>query len=165
MFIQSYEQSRWNCLTKMSIYKKKVSSGVRFFKKGEDIKDGDVVTIANEGEQEEGQFGPQDVFLIQLNDGEEGAISLNQTSLNSLIDGYGEDSKKWIGKKAKIVVIKQNVKGKFVDVFYFVHPDAEMVNDSGQFVISTKDSDIPAIDAEADANAEAQMAASEDQEN
>lgn len=144
------------------IYKKRVSSGVKYFKKGEDIRGGDVITIANEGETDDtGQYGPQEVFLIQLSNGEEGAINMNQTSINSLIDGYGEDSKNWIGKKAKIVEIQMSVSGKIRDVYFFVHPDAELDKESGQFIIGTKDSDIPVVDG----NEEMQMVSGEDQED
>jgi hypothetical protein len=107
------------------LYKKQVSIG-QFAKKGIDFKNGDILKVANEGKKVEGQFGTQDVFLIKLPKGEEKNVSFNQTSLNGLIDAYGEDSKNWIGKDIKAHIIKQNVSGKFIDVAYFSHPDAEL---------------------------------------
>jgi len=121
----------------MAIYKKKVSVGA-FLKKGEDFKDGDTAEIASEGKQIEGQFGMQDIFMIKLSDEREGNIGFNQTSINNLIDGYGEDSINWIGKKVQIKSILSNVKGKMTKVYYFLHPDAELDEDSGEFVLPNK---------------------------
>ena len=119
----------------MSLYKKKISVG-QFLKRGEDYKNGDSLEIANEGKQVEGQFGLQDVFLMKLANGMEGNVSINQTSLNNLIDGYGEDSKNWIGKKVKVMVITIPGQGSR---YYFLHPDAE-VNEDGDFVLKSNQS-------------------------
>ena len=115
-------------------YFKKVSVGA-YLKKGEDIKSGDIVTIANEGKQVEGQFGMQTVFLIKLSDNREGNVSLNQTSINNIIDGYGDDSMNWIGKQVKVEGVMSNVKGKMTKVYYFIHPDSVLDEDTGQFII------------------------------
>lgn len=112
-------------------YQKKVTVG-QFAKKGVDIKDGDFITVANEGRQIEGQFGTQDVFLMKLANGEEKNVSLNQTSLNNLIDAFGEDSKNWIGKQVKVWLIRSNVQGKIVPVMYVSHPAATL-DDDGLF--------------------------------
>ena len=126
------------------IYKKRVSSGP-FFKKGVDIKDGDLVEIANEGKQQEGEFGTQNIFLVKLSDEREGNISLNQTSLNNLIDAYGENAVNWIGKQAKIWLIRQNVAGKFLQVLYVSSPDAEFTDD-GFVLLGKKDENIPVVE-------------------
>jgi hypothetical protein len=141
----------------MSIYKKRVSVGA-FLKKGTDFKDGDIVEIANEGKQTEGQFGVQDIFLIKLADGREGNVSFNQTSLNNLIDGYGENSINWIGKGVKVISILSNVQGKMLKVYYFLHPDAELDERTGQFLIKGKkelpdgvnEEDIPTVEDDID---------------
>lgn len=109
----------------MTTYKKTVSVG-QFAKKGVDIKNGDMITIANEGKQVEGNFGMQNLFLVKLTNGEEKNISVNQTSLNGLIDAYGSDSLQWVGKEVKVWLIKQNVSGKFVDVLYISHPNYDL---------------------------------------
>ena len=109
----------------MKIYQKKVSVG-SFLKKGIDFKDGDLLEIANEGKEVEGQFGIQNLFLVKLADGKEGNVSFNQTTLNGLIDAFGKEATKWIGKSVKAVKVKQNVAGKFIDVWYFAHPEAEL---------------------------------------
>lgn len=116
----------------MAIYRKQVSVG-QFAKKGEDYKDRDIVTIANEGRQVEGTFGMQDVFLVKLPNGEEKNMTFNQTTINNLIDAYGEDSKLWIGKTAKVWLILQSVSGKMLKVTYLTHPQAEIVEDGAGF--------------------------------
>ena len=132
----------------MAIYKKKISVGA-FLKKGDDYKDGDFLTIANEGEQIEGEFGMQNVFLMKLKDGKEGNVSFNQTSMNNIIDSYGEDSVKWIGREVKITAILSNVQGKMIKVYYFLSPQTILDEETGKFIIQ-KDADIeiPVIDEE-----------------
>lgn len=129
----------------MAIYKKQVSLG-QFFKKGEDIKDGDIVKIANEGKKQEGQYGEQDIFLVKKGD-KEGNVSFNQTSINNLIDGYGEDSINWIGKKVKVMMIKMSVSGKIRPVYYFLHPDSILDDETGEFsIVKNTQDDIPVIE-------------------
>ena len=132
----------------MAIYKKKISVGA-FLKKGDDYKDGEFLTIANEGEQIEGEFGMQNVFLMKLKDGKEGNVSFNQTSMNNIIDSYGEDSVKWIGREVKITAILSNVQGKMIKVYYFLSPQTILDEETGKFIIQ-KDADIeiPVIDEE-----------------
>ena len=122
-------------------YIKKESMG-SFLKKGEDFKEGDLLEIANEGKKEEGTFGIQDIFLMKIGE-KEGNLSINQTSINAIIDAYGEDSINWIGKKVKATKVKMSVGGKFKDVWYFAHPDAEFTEDG--FEMTVKD-DIPVVE-------------------
>lgn len=117
------------------LYKKQVSVG-QFAKKGEDYKDGDLITIANEGKQVEGQFGVQDVFLVKLPKGDEKNMTFNQTSINNIIDAYGADSKQWIGKSVKVWLILQSVSGKMLKVTYLSHPRAEIVESPVGFVFT-----------------------------
>ncbi len=115
----------------MSKYQRKESIG-NFAKKGEDIRQDDIVVIANEGKEVDGTFGKQDVFLIKIENGQEKNVTLNQTSINNLIDAYGDDSKNWIGKNAKVWLIRTMVSGKMRDVLYLSHPNADF-NDEGMF--------------------------------
>ena len=130
----------------MSIYKKRINIGA-FLKKGEDFKEDDIIEIASEGKQVEGQYGTQDIFLVKLSDGKEGNVSFNSTSVNNLIDAFGEDSKNWIGKKVKVWAILSNVQGKMIKVYYFSHPDAELSKE-GLFELSGKkdNKDIPTVE-------------------
>jgi hypothetical protein len=117
----------------MAIFKKKEVGVGQFAKKGIDYKDRDIVIVANEGKQIEGTFGTQDVFLVKLPSGEEKNMTFNQTSINNMIDAYGDDSKKWIGKEAKAWLILQSVSGKMLKVLYLTHPSAEIVEDGAGF--------------------------------
>ena len=119
----------------MTTYRKKISIGA-FLKKGVDFKDGDMLEIANEGKQIEGQFGTQDVFLVKLADGREGNVGFNQTTINNVIDGYGENALNWIGKKVKVWGILQNVQGKMIRVYYFLHPNTILDEKSGEFILA-----------------------------
>lgn len=114
-------------------YQKKVSVG-SFLEKGKDIKDKDTVEIASEGKEIEGKYGLQNIFLVKLADGKEGNVAMNQTSLNNFIDAWGDDSIKWVGKKALVWAILSNVQGKMTKVYYFTHPEATL-SESGEFVI------------------------------
>ena len=133
----------------MSIYKKRVSLG-NFLKKGEDFKADDIIEIANEGVESEGKFGMQDIFLVKLADGKEGNIPFNNTSINCMIDAFGEDSKNWIGKKVKVWIMLTNIQGKMRKVAYFTHPDAVLNDESGVFELPGKGpkekEDIPIIE-------------------
>lgn len=110
-------------------YTKKVSTG-KWLKRGQDIKNGDVIEIASEGIDEQGEYGMQHIFLVKTATGDEGNVNFNQTSLNTMIDGYGDDSIRWIGKKAKTIVIPQIGKAP---AYYFVHPDAKFDENTGMF--------------------------------
>ena len=132
------------------IYKKKISLGA-FLKKGEDFKENDIIEIASEGKEVEGQFGMQNIFMIKVKD-KEGNISFNQTTINNLIDGYGENSINWIGKKAKVWEILSNVQGKMKKVYYFLHPETELDDKTGQFIIPgiNKTEEIPIINEDSE---------------
>ena len=122
----------------MTKYIKRVSVGA-FFKKGEDFKEGDTVTIANEGKPIEGKFGTQDVFMIKLADGREGNVSFNTTTINNLIDAYGEEAVNWVGKQVKVTTMRQNVQGKIINIYYFFSPNTEFDETTGQFVIKSNE--------------------------
>ena len=132
-------------------YKKRESIGGKFAKKGVDIKDGQTIMINSGGKQVEGQFGTQNIFEIKTNAGEF-VISVNQTSINSMVDEWGEESENWIGKKVKVHVIKQAVAGKFISVYY-VAPEGYEMGENGFEKVggqkSPKD-DIPTINADED---------------
>ena len=123
-------------------FQKKTSSGP-FLKKGKDILEGQMIEIISEGEQVEGEFGMQNVFEVETEDGLNGNVSINQTSINGFIDAWGEDSANWVKKKVKVHKVKQNVAGKFIDVYYFSHPDAELTETG---FVMTVNQDIPVVE-------------------
>ena len=129
------------------LYQKKISIG-NFLKKGEDYKADDIVEIASEGKPVEGDYGTRQVFLIKLSDGREGNVNFNQTTINNFVDSYGNDSVKWIGKKAKVWAVLSNVQGKMIKVYYFLHPDTVLDEASGEFVIPSRLSQDEKVNAE-----------------
>lgn len=129
----------------MTMYQKRVSVGA-FAKKGVDVKDGDLITVANEGKQVVGQFGEQDVFLVKLANGEEKNLNFNQTSINNLVDAFGEDGKNWVGKQVKVWLIRSNVQGKIIPVLYVSHPSAT-IDDDGNFQWSKPNASVKPGDA------------------
>ena len=118
-------------------YSKKISVG-NFLEKGKDFKEGDILEVANEGKQVQGNFGLQDLFLIKTTDDKEGNVGFNQTSINAMIDAYGADSINWIGKKVKVWKLVQNIDSKFKDCYYFSHPDAELTEEGFIMPVSEK---------------------------
>lgn len=138
------------------LIKKKVSPKGEWAKVGNDIMDGDAIIIKNDGEEVVGDYGKRMVFKVETRNGEKN-LSLNQTSLNALVDAYGEDTSLWVGKKANVYIIKANVAGKFVKVVYLVGIGWEFT-DEGMVVKrgeandidgdSVADSDLPEIKIE-----------------
>jgi hypothetical protein len=118
---------------------KKTNVAGEWAKKGEDIKDGD--TIASAGDVVSGEYGDRTVFKVDTRNGVKN-LSLNQTSQNNLIDAYGDESDKWVGKSAKVYLIRALVSGKMQQVVYLAHPEAEMIvakDGSFNFHIGKKD--------------------------
>jgi len=104
-----------------------------FAKPNKDFFDGDIVIIKSEGEKrlakkfkedEPDRF--QNIFEADIN-GRKMLIKFNGTSLNNMIEAYGNESKEWIGKEAKVWIKEQLVGNKIHDVAYFAHPKAECV--------------------------------------
>ena len=107
------------------IHKKRISVGV-FLKKGVDFQSGDTLSIASECHPTEGKFGTQDLFLLKTKDGKEGNVSFNMTTMNGLIEAYGNDDVKWIGKPVKALMIQMMGRDGLTDVWLFLHPEAKL---------------------------------------
>lgn len=95
--------------------------------KDKDIKDGDIVTIANAGGIIEGKYGDQKVFLFKTPQGEF-LFNLNRSSESNLVGYLGDDSEQWVGMKAKACINTENVSGTMRRVLYFVHPDGDLID-------------------------------------
>jgi len=128
------------------IHDKKVSMGVGFVSKisyeyegkkfEADVKDGDLLKILDEGEQIQGKFGIQVVHKVETRNGSK-ALTVNQTSINNLIDVFGKDSKEWVGKTVKAWVFKTPKDGKMQYIVYLSDPSWEM-NEEGKFLSPEK---------------------------
>ena len=98
---------------------KKISSFVTAL---EDVKDQDIITLASEGEWNEGKYGNKMVIIVRLANDEEKKLTLNTTTFNTLISEFGDDTKDWINKEARVHIVKSNVGGEFKNVIFLTHP-------------------------------------------
>ena len=101
---------------------KKISVQGEWAKIGEDINNGDVIKILDEGKIVAGDYGDRNVFKIETKNGDKN-LSFNQTTMNYVIDGFGDDTSKWTGKEVKVWIIKSNIQGKWKNVVYLASPD------------------------------------------
>jgi len=110
-------------------FEKKQSLG-NFAEKGNDIKDGDIISFLNEGEVVHGDYQgkptTQNIFVIKCVDGQEKNLGVNQTSINNVVDSYGKESKEWVGKPLRVWLNRENVSGTFRLVVYLTHPDLDL---------------------------------------
>lgn len=84
-----------------------------------DIQHGDKVVIKNAGTIEQGNFGDQHYFQIETRNGVKKA-PFNQSSINALVDAFGDESENWVGKEVKVLITKTVIGGKKVMPAYFV---------------------------------------------
>ena len=102
----------------------KKSAGGQFARANEDYKDGDILQILDEGQiDDSGDFGPKMVFQVRLPNEMSKNLNFNKTSMNYLIDVYGEETKEWKGKQIKTWVVKQMVSNKMTNVTYITAPE------------------------------------------
>lgn len=111
----------------MTIQTKKTSVGGAYARKEDyeyegvdykaDIQNGDKITILSEGETVVGQFGDQQVYKIDTRNGEKN-LTLNQKSINILIDEFGDEDKQWIGKELNVILKKDTIANKKVIICY-----------------------------------------------
>ena len=101
-------------------------------KVGEHLKDGDRIKILDAGQIVDGDYGPRKVFRIMTTKKEELNLSFNQTSLNNLVDGFGEESEHWMGKVVNVFIVKQRVGDGLKNVCYLA-PENWTMDDDGQF--------------------------------
>lgn len=97
-----------------------------------DIKNGDKVKILNAGDVVTGEYGDQHVFQIETRNGEKNA-PFNQSSINALVDSWGDESEEWVGKEVKVLTKKGTFGGKKGIAAYFV-PDSYELDDYGELV-------------------------------
>jgi hypothetical protein len=134
----------------MAIYERKTTLEGKFAKKGEDIKNQDIVEILDEGTKIPGKFGEQDVFRIKTDKGEF-IIGMNQTSINNMVDAFGKNSKNWVGKNIKVWLIQDFKEGKLIWKLYLTHPDqilGQPLDNVNEALDQQRFDDIPTIESE-----------------
>ncbi len=91
--------------------------------KPEDVGEGITVEVLDEGEMLDLKDKDNKAFTtfnisVKLENKEERVWSPNRTSQRTIGQVWGLDTKKWIGKKVALYMVKQNVKGNMKDVIY-----------------------------------------------
>jgi hypothetical protein len=93
------------------------------------IHSGMFVKFIDEGEYVEKEFQGKKKqgfeIGIELPDGTTKKSSLNATSFNYLIEYYGDDTSKWVGKDGRIDIRNQKVGAEFKDIIYITPPQID----------------------------------------
>ena len=121
---------------------KKVSIGGEWAKIGKHINDGDRIKLLDAGQIVSGEFGDRHVFHILTLKKEELNLSFNQTSMNNLIEAWGEDTDNWANRVVKAFVVRQMVGDGLKNVAY-IAPEDWTMNEDGKFVNPNKVEDAP----------------------
>jgi len=91
----------------------------KLFLRASDVEDGEVVTLLDEGTIREADFGTgrvKQVFEILVeHKGEKKLWTVNKTTLKNLVQAFGNETSKWVGKKVKLTKVKVNVRGQLKD--------------------------------------------------
>jgi hypothetical protein len=129
----------------MKMYK----SAGNFAKIGVDINDKDTLEIATPGEMVQGKFGEQAVFGLKTKNGIKN-VSFNKVSTNNLVEGFGDETENWVGKRITAFLVRAMVQGEMKNIAYYA-PLGFVMTDSGAF-ISPKRNPNPTIDIQEDTN-------------
>ena len=121
---------------------KKVSIGGEWAKIGKHINDGDRIKLLDAGQIVSGEFGDRHVFHILTLKKEELNLSFNQTSMNNLIEAWGEDTDNWANRVVKAFVVRQMVGDGLKNVAY-IAPEFWTMNEYVKFVNPNKVEDAP----------------------
>jgi hypothetical protein len=104
----------------------------KFLKAGVNVKDGDLVEFVNEGTETMSDYKDKNGapklkinITVKLANGKEVEASLNIPSRKNLVEAYGRDSKNWVGKSARVNVLKQLVGKEMKQVVVFTHPSKD----------------------------------------
>lgn len=127
-------------MVKVSEYLSRKQKGGAWLRSS-DITSGVTVTIAGSGTvrgAEETPFHRETFELpIRLPNGEEKLWTVNTTTLKRLSQTWGDDSEQWVGKRVRLEVAKQIVRGEFRDVIYG-YPIEEEVEEERRFINELK---------------------------
>ena len=93
-----------------------------------DVKDGDKITIVDEGAYNTLPTDPNKevlTFWVVVPNGDKKKLSMNATSQRRCIASWGSESKEWVDKQCRVEIVKQQVFQQIREVIY-LHPiDAE----------------------------------------
>lgn len=83
----------------------------KYIKPGENIHNGDIVKIKDEGKYNQGKYGPQLEFNLELPNGEIKTYTPNTQTQINLKQEFGGDSKLWINQPLKAWVFEVPKRG------------------------------------------------------
>ncbi len=106
----------------------KVTIDSAFLKAGVNIKDGELITFADEGktEQDKKSGKARTIFTVTTPSEDDKLYGPNNTSLRAMIELYGDDTKDWVGKKARVNILSQMIDGEMTKVIYLTAPDRDL---------------------------------------
>lgn len=113
-----------------------------------DIKNGDIVKLIDGGVKEQGQFGEQDVFKIETRNGVK-KVNLNQSSLNVMVQEFGDESENWKGKDVKVLMKKGVYAGKKGIATYIV-TEGYKLDEYGELVKDGAQNEVEEVNKELD---------------
>jgi len=110
---------------------KRTSVGGEYAKLEKDFGEEDILEILDAGNIVTGDYGDRHVFKMKTRGGEKN-MSFNQTTMNYMIDAYGDDTSTWVGKSAKVWLVDMNVSGKMRAVVFLTDPTWKKVRVNGE---------------------------------
>lgn len=84
----------------------------KYIKPRENIQEGDIVKIKDEGKYKEGKYGPQLEFQLELPNKQIKSYTPNTQTQINLKNEFGGDSKAWIDKPLKAWIFESVKKGE-----------------------------------------------------
>lgn len=126
--------------------------------KASEVKSGTTFKITGEVKPVEGEYGVQDVGKVVFKgESDEKNLRFNKTSLNAMIDAFGNESKEWVNQVLTAVTEKALVGGKRVTILYAI-PEGyelsdgadrvEIIKVDGESRPEVDDDEIPVVDDE-----------------
>ncbi len=116
-------------------YKKSSNTQGAWIKKDE-VDSGSICKIVSETEPKEGEYGIQNVTKLRIKGAEDSLnMNINKTTINGLIEAFGEDSKDWIGKELVFYKEKQTISGKRQVAVYLIPQEFELTEDENGYII------------------------------
>jgi len=115
------------------------------------IETGMKATIASEVDkvagEYEGKANVRNIGRISIEGGEEQNVSFNKTSINALVEAFGEESSEWQGEKVTLQIENTVINNQRRKIIYFIPEGFVLMEDaSGSLVIQKKEDEIPVIE-------------------
>ena len=128
-------------------YQQTVNTGA--FAKKDELINGSSCKIVSETKPQSSSFTnkdgspkTQDVCKVKFEGGEAVNVSLNRTTINGLVQAFGEDSMKWQGHSLTVETEKMRVAGKAVIALYLIPEGYKRIDDDNGYAIIVPEDDV-----------------------